>query len=344
MIIKPIKRERKPTLITNTDTAPLIYSTRFNNYLNNLLSICKIDNNDVDIVRLLRNLVRKQCVISYVDITDKEDTVTLIPSSKIYKVYKKELGITEITKNEFNKYVTAEEDMCDIQDFVKGYIGVWNTNRVEIKIGKLIKKLNDKLTDKQIENFVNKYKALYRSSKNPILDLVSGEEISYWYNHDNYSLTPEDKTKPGVGTLGKSCMRYGSNFFDLYSKNPEVCQLLVLQSTDKKLIGRALVWTLDDGRIYMDRIYTHFDSDVYIFRKYAQDSGWLTHFEYSNGFKKIEHHNIKLKNINFDKYPFLDSFPFLNTIDGTISSTYTRALRDKIKWLKATDGGTGVLR
>jgi len=319
-IIQPIKD------LIKSEKAPLVYSTKFDNYLTNMLSIGKIDHsgNEDSLIKKIASLYRTPSEVSYVDITDKEDTVSFIPTSRIIKMYKR--SFKEIDKNEFEKYITAEEDLYPVHTYIKNYNGVWNTGRVEMKIGKFIKKLadNEKLTDKQIEIFVNKYKALYRSRTNPILQLVSGQDIKHWYSQERYAHTPEDKNREGLGSLGKSCMRYGADYFSIYYENPAVCQLLILQAKEDKgsIIGRALVWKLNDGRTYMDRIYSHFDSDIYIFRKYAQERGWLTHHEAhkSSDGRLEESYTVSLTNANFTSYPYMDSMCFLSPSNKLIST------------------------
>ena len=106
-----------------------------------------------------------------------------------------------------------------------------------------------------------------------ILKFVSGKEIVYYYNCENY-------TKQG-GTLGGSCMNSPSKgvYLNIYVNNPDKVKMLVLYPEDvrDKIIGRALVWTLEDpsGRMYMDRIYTANDSDQYLFIEYAKSHGYL---------------------------------------------------------------------
>jgi hypothetical protein len=58
-------------------------------------------------------------------------------------------------------------------------------------------------------------------------------------------------------------MRYGqkNNFMKLYADNPDKISMVVLLH-DNKLAGRALIWKLDDGSTYLDRIYYQFDSDI----------------------------------------------------------------------------------
>jgi hypothetical protein len=84
------------------------------------------------------------------------------------------------------------------------------------------------------------------------------------------------------GTLGNSCMAKKSGIFNIYTENPEMCQLLILLNEEDKLIGRALIWKLkslnihksDEEVIFMDRQYSILESDVEKFRNYAKEKGW----------------------------------------------------------------------
>ena len=61
-------------------------------------------------------------------------------------------------------------------------------------------------------------------------------------------------------------------------QSPEVCTLVIYKSDDDtdKILGRALLWKLRDGKRFMDRIYTANDSDVQLFKDYAKENGWYT--------------------------------------------------------------------
>ena len=158
----------------------------------------------------------------------------------------------------------------------------WVKHRQTIRVGRGIKALTKRLgydfTDAQIEEFVNKWKAKFdvMSDKFRNFELVKGEEIKHWYDIASYE-------NGYSGQLGKSCMATKSkDTFDLYSKNPEVCSLLILKSDKNldKIIGRALVWNLNSGETFMDRVYTFSDSDIYLYREYAKSKNW--HYKDSN--------------------------------------------------------------
>ena len=90
--------------------------------------------------------------------------------------------------------------------------------------------------------------------------------------------------------------------------------------------GRALLWYLDPGtvdkpqKIFMERIYTHQDSDVELFREFAMRNGWYykSTNTYTTNFTMIGKSDtmtgpwtISL-NINCDEFPYVDSFQFIN--------------------------------
>ena len=206
--------------------------------------------------------------------------------------------------------------------------------RGEIKIGRFARSFISDIpqhsglnfTDKDYEEFVNLYKSTFGATSEGFSE-VTGKDIRKYYNSDNYAI---DK-----GTLGGSCMANEEceDFFDIYVKNPAVCILLVLLTSDKKVLGRALVWKLhkspSEATHFMDRVYTANDSDVNKFISYAEEKGWMykwrmnSHYDEGLLFKyggksivgKIE---VKLSKCNFDQYPFVDTLTFLNIDKKTL--------------------------
>lgn len=221
----------------------------------------------------------------------------------------------------------------------------WTTNRATIKIGRLVVKLfGDLFSNKDVELFVNKYKAL--SSEDPLkyFEVVSGKTIRILYCEDNY----EDSDK---GSLGNSCMRYEkrNNYMKFYSLNPTVVSMIVLWNEEKtKIKGRALLWNLlePEGKIYMDRIYTNKDHEEEIFKEYAKKNGWYYRYKQDcetndiivvDGIKTF---NFKLKVQmvkSSDDYPYMDTFKYYNSDDKILSNYIIPSLN--IKLLEDTDGG-----
>ena len=132
---------------------------------------------------------------------------------------------------------------------VNNYLGSYHQNyiknlpnRGQIKIGRVIKKLIPEIPDKDLENLVNILKSEQTGYE---IKLVKGAEISKYYKKESC-----DKKLLNYGTLQSSCMMDKSDekpyIFDIYTKNPEVCQLAVMLNSDGKLVGRALVWKIDE--------------------------------------------------------------------------------------------------
>lgn len=213
------------------------------------------------------------------------------------------------------------KDLWELHE--KGHLpnDVYTKSRNSIKIGKLVNKISTKkYTDKEVEDFVNSFKAtiIYNQEK---FEIIEGDEIAFWYDESKYL---NDK-----GSLGSSCMAdMSKDTFNIYTKNPQVCRMLILKEGDK-ISGRALVWKipniLDGVEYFMDRQYTNKDSDVDKFRNFAKEQGnWIsksnnTHYNY----KGVIHHQdsdnrlkldmeIQLLEYNgsydYNTYPYVDTF------------------------------------
>lgn len=227
----------------------------------------------------------------------------------------------------------------------------------EIKIGRLARRMLDKagikVTDKEIEEFVNEYKSRIQIEKDVFrnMEIVSGPAIAEWYN--------EAKYLPSTGgTLASSCMRYSkcSKYFGIYTQNPNQVSLVILKTdpeeTDTPLLkGRALLWTDTRGRKFMDRVYTNKDSDVNIFIQFAHKNGWLykKHQENDestplmlNG-EQVSSDDwevvVKLdRSGEYSYYPYLDTLKFYNAYHGELTNddggSYDYKLED-------TSGGNG---
>lgn len=211
----------------------------------------------------------------------------------------------------------------------------FSKNRQTVRTGRGIKGLltagDFKFKESEIEKFINLYKSeidkmndIFRS-----FDLVKGDDISYWYNFENYEM------QRSKGTLSTSCMcSVPSSYFQIYTKNPDVCQLLILKNDEgNKIKGRALVWKLKspEGITYMDRIYTHNDSDIELFRQYAKSKGW--HYKPNNNHQTsndMVNPNgdvvqmgtlfVQLGDHTYSKYPYLDTLKAFNTYKKTLST------------------------
>ena len=203
----------------------------------------------------------------------------------------------------------------------------------EMKVGRLAKrildKVNSEISDKEIEDFVNKFKSLVEVANNAFsrIKIVQGEDIRKYYHTNNYI--------SGGGTLNSSCMKNEStqSFLDIYVKNPEVVSLVIFKARngDDKICGRAILWEDSKGRKIMDRIYTAKDSDEQTFKEFAIKEGFYykQYQDYNhnqlmfNGERLTEEDDkaiIHLNSTDYDFYPYVDTMKFLNKENKTIQS------------------------
>lgn len=176
--------------------------------------------------------------------------------------------------------------------------------RQRTRIGRILRKLNIENTEREIEKFADKLRAEIEEEKKPVdIKIVRGEDISYWYLSSRYV--------QGGGSLNSSCMSgSGSQHLikSLYDRFPEKIGLAIMTKGDQ-LLGRALIWSLDDGRTYMDRIYTVRHTDELKFLKFAMQNNMICRNDGVDG--KIEV-TLDLKKGNNRAIP-VASFPYLDT-------------------------------
>ncbi len=246
--------------------------------------------------------------VTFVDLAKSDDGyLTFTPMrqalSKIMAAY------PEATNSDLQSNPNIEvNDILYVNDFNPGKkTNVYNSpSRNTIKVGKFIKKLISGVSDAEVEDFVNSFKSTSVTSRLEV-ELVSGKDITYWYDSQNYEAMK--------GTLGNSCMA-GKDFFELYEKNPEVCQLAIIQR-EGKLIARALVWKVEsdnpDISYYMDRPYATMDHYVKVLTDWAQKRdmaiwsrsyGEVT-FRGQRIYPKMK---VKVNKLKYEDYPYLDTF------------------------------------
>lgn len=249
---------------------------------------------------------------------------TTRPSGNTYVLFK-EYNAEEPRVTVLNKEAISLSDDVDNPK-------TWETSRNPMNVGRLVRAILNysdlEFTNQDLEDFVNKYKAMYDLSKDAMkqFDLVSGDKIAHWYDMENY--------QDGGGQLNNSCMGdVGDYFFDIYTTNDNV-ELLILYGdkgdfdssgryTSDKIKGRALVWNCTiDGTpgVFMDRIYSTKDSDMELFKQYAQQKKWWykknqtmnPNEDITNG--KISKSAIiecELNTIEYEYYPYMDTLCYL---------------------------------
>jgi hypothetical protein len=222
---------------------------------------------------------------------------------------------------------------------------IWLTSRNNIKVGRLARAIltssSITVTDREIEEFSNQFKATFDAMSDVFnqFDVVKGNDIAKWYKRGRYV--------GGDGSLNNSCMAgVDSSYFDIYTKNKQV-SLVILYSDDSsdKIKGRAILWDarLKDGTpiMFMDRIYTVAESDIELFKQFAQKNGWwyktrqsydLEYRDITNGSETINKRVFcDLDEVDFDEYPYVDTLCFINLENKTASNrnkNADRALRD----------------
>lgn len=211
---------------------------------------------------------------------------------------------------------------------------IWSTSRNPMNVGRLVRSIltssNFDFTNIQLEDFVNKYKAMFDLTKDILkqFDVVTGKSIAYWYEEDNYAT--------GNVTLNNSCMAsVDSDFFDIYCYNNNVSLVILYDDNgdfdsdgnykSDRIKGRALLWDCKiDGTPgkFMDRIYTTLGSDVELFKEYAQKNDWWYKKSQSmDPEESITNGSVtknaiivaKLNETNWDSYPYMDTLCYIST-------------------------------
>lgn len=294
----------------------IYYSDRFRDLLTKIASNKSTDNETPRMVAefLLAGEDSNQALDIYtlIDTTDKNDKISFVQVNRIAR----------------------DTNLKDLTSFKVGSdYKFWREGRTpEYGIGRWVRHIfvdvqKSTLNDTQLEQFVNAYKSTFDSKDKELIEIVEGEEIRNCYLEDNYEAVK--------GQLGNSCMRYErcQDYLDIYVKNPEVCKLLVLRGDTGKVKGRALLWTLSDGSKYIDRMYTIDDSDKIIFKEWGLKNGIPKNYDNTDDSVGEVH----LKNLDFSKYPYMDSFYYLDNQNGVLYSGDSDE-DDHLK-LRDTNGG-----
>ena len=245
----------------------------------------------------------------------------------------------ELTDSDEKRYAVLNKDCISLADFDDS--GIWKTSRNPIRIGRLVRPLlrsaNITVTDREVEEFTNQWKATYDFAADVLkqFDVVKGSTIAYWYDYEKYV--------DGGGTLNNSCMaEVDPDYFEIYTSNKQVSLVILYDDngtvTDgkyksDKIKGRAILWDAEINGVkemFMDRIYTTFDSDTDLFKQYAQKNGWF----YKDSQSMTPRENItngtstsrpeiivKVDNADCDYYPYVDTMCFCYTGSNELRNT-----------------------
>ena len=176
--------------------------------------------------------------ISFIDFAEQEGMFTFKTMKNLKKSIEDITGFLKASGNSLAaKYDSIGNDFEKskelIDDFFKNSISSITQSRNPFKIGRFLTAvLGSKFSNREIEDFTNKYKALQSDSGEKIIE-VEGDEIAKWYDSKNYERLES--------TLGNSCMKYASaSYFKIYTQNPEICKMVCI-IVDGKLTARALL-------------------------------------------------------------------------------------------------------
>jgi hypothetical protein len=294
-----------------------------------------------------------------VDISNKVSSGQICKiSARCINPSKKEYVLITIGKLEGKDFIPSDVqkviNITGLTPFDNRYDRLWTEQRATFKVGKfaksIFKVLNINHTEQEIEVFTNRYKAAWDIFNQAFakFDVVRGDKIAFWYKSANY--------ESQQGQLGNSCMKEkGPDYFKIYTENPEVCQMVILYDNNGKISdgkyvsdkirGRAIVWTLSDGTIFVDRIYTNNDSDIELFKQFAQSKGWFykTYQDSSGNLlltdgktrKTDDIYTCNLEKVDFGSYPYVDSMKYLSLNEKCLTNT---AINSSERQLVSTSG------
>lgn len=264
--------------------------------------------------------------------------------SDLRKLWGKETGvdITLIDIEENMLTYSSERGMEDFlndatPDDIKGFErNIQLSTRSNVKVGRFLNKVINtpkKYPESLIDKFVTYLRSKSKKKETYDIRLVKGDEISKYYNSNNY------RTENKFGSsLWQSCMsdKFVSNIFDIYTKNPEVCNLLIMTDESGKLAARALVWNVsvkqkekDLGNIkFIDRIYSTEDWMVMKIQNWAKENGMarrLTNIGYNCSdifYNEEKYYNVQMdvsvKKIHYSAFPYLDTFNYYDVKGGRL--------------------------
>lgn len=235
-------------------------------------------------------------------------------------------------------------------NFVDRSSEIWTqSGRQPMRVGRAVTALLQnapvKHTAVEIADFVNRYKTKIDELNDVFrfIEVVSGDDIAKWYHVRNY----EDKS--GGSELHRSCMaRKSDSVFEIYTKNPKVCQLIIQKSESDpdKISARALLWTLNSGKKFMDRVYFNDPQSIELFRSYCKENNiWAKYNNNSgafssainpeNGSREEIEIEVILERRNYVQFPYMDTLKFFHPKKAILDNSH----EGEPDWYKLEDTG-----
>ena len=262
------------------------------------------------------------------------------------------------THTTFANYITMRGELCSYlpngREHIVNENGKWARNgRQDMKVAKMARNLLTEYSLSQngieatdFEKFTNLVKSYISvigdedgEGKKMTFDVINGHKIYDAYLDANYSKILGTDTN-----LFNSCMRYDScqDYLDIYVDNVDVVSLLVANDCNGKVLGRAILWTMHDGKKAMDTIYAH-DSLTASFIQWANDNNYFYKSRQSCHHNDFDRHLtdghiympcVILKHYDYSEYPYMDTLSILE--DNQLRSEHNT---NEYRVLKCTNGG-----
>jgi hypothetical protein len=221
------------------------------------------------------------------------------------------------------------------------------TNRNQIKIGKFVTSVLGPIPPKELEDFVNKLKS--KKNNKYEITVVEGDEIKKYYRTEALT-TIASYTH---SEIMRSCMRDKEkakpNVFDIYTKNPESCKMVVMLDENGGLLSRAILWKVNNSQKthkneyfggpstegsklnlpesfwFMDRVYSvesWMDKSMYdwaVEKGYACKRGnWGNRNIVFNGVGGHCEMEVDVKKIAYKGFPYMDTFTYYDVKNGKL--------------------------
>jgi hypothetical protein len=236
----------------------------------------------------------------------------------------------------------------NLGNHIKGF-----SNRNKMKIGKFVTSVLGPIPPKELEEFVNKLKS--KKNNEYEIKVVEGDEIKKYYKTESLVAGGSHNPNLSYSEIMRSCMRdkekVKPNVFDIYTKNPESCKMLIMLDENKNLVSRAILWKVNNSQIlhntneyfggpstdgisklslpesfwFMDRVYSvenWMDNLMYdwaVKKGYACKRGnWGNRNILFNGVSGHCEMEVDVKKIGYKGFPYMDTFTYYDVKNGKL--------------------------
>lgn len=317
---------------TTTDLIKPVYSDKLNKVLINIINSSKKTSSDYKIAKhLISKIPDEICEVNSTGFilhssNDKDVHIFTLNRSKAIKIVNKLQKLDNLPYSE--RAIFTKETVFN--------------NLEQTKIGRLVKRFTGSLfTDTQIESFVSLFNAKTLDLGCYKTEVVSGKDIGKWYNKTSY-------TRDYHGPLHNSCMAHSNlgHQWRFYENHPNV--KMVILTMGGSLHARALVWTLNTGEKYLDRIYYTTETEKKMVLGWADEQN--IKLRYDNAISRAdtnidEHKQTLLVETNLLTFDQEACFPYFDTFNGiTMNGKYLIRTRSNIDDLRTTITPNDLIR